>query len=186
MLYKDNLETPRLITRFVTQDDVAAWLEYCSDPVATEFTGLSDETPEQMAQDVIDITQIRYEEGRLGLQALISKETGEMIGKCGLLIQHEVNGNTELEIGYHLIRRYWGKGYATEAAQMFRDYAFENDMADSVVSIIDPLNIASQKVALRNGMKLVDKEATFRDNIYYLYRITKEEWMALLNEEQKI
>ncbi|MGN6566963.1 MAG: GNAT family N-acetyltransferase [Flavipsychrobacter sp.] len=151
MLYKDKLEAPRLITRFVTQEDVPVWLEYCSDPVATEFTGLSDKTPEEMALEVMKITLKRYEEGRLGLQALISKETGEMIGKCGLLIQHEVNGKTELEIGYHLIRRYWGQGYAIEAAQMFRDYAFENDMADSVVSIIDPLNIASQKVALRNG-----------------------------------
>jgi len=179
MAYADRLETPRLITRFITQADVPAWVEYCRDPVATKFTGLDGMTPEEMAQEVMNFTLKRYEDGRLGHQALVSKETGTMIGKCGLLLQEDVNGKTEIEIGYHMIRKYWGKGYATEAAQLFRDYAFENAMAPSVVSLIDPLNIQSQQVALRNGMKLVDTEAGFRGNKYYLYRITKEEWEKL-------
>jgi len=178
MIYTDQLESPRLVTRFVTMEDVPAWVEYCGDPIATKFTGIGDMSGEEMAQVVMDFTLKRYEEGRLGLQALISKETGAMIGKCGLLLQ-EVNGEPEIEIGYHLIRKYWGKGYATEAAQMFRNYAFENDIADSVVSIIDPLNIQSQQVALRNGMTLVDTKAIFRDELYYLYRITREEWESL-------
>ncbi len=179
MTYADGLETPRLITRFLTQDDVVAWMEYCNDPTATRFTSFPHkETASEMAQYWIYLSLKRYEENRLGLQALLDKETGAFIGQCGLL-QQEVNGRQEIEVGYHLIRKYWGKGYATEAAQMFRDYGFENSVADSMISIIHPLNVQSQAVALRNGMKLVETNAIFREKEYYLFRITREEWEAI-------
>jgi RimJ/RimL family protein N-acetyltransferase len=178
MYYTDQLQSPRLTTRFVTLDDVAVWTEYCADPVATTFTALPDKTPEQMAQFVIDTTLKRYADGRGGLQALISKDTGAFIGQCGLFSQ-EVNGIFETEVGYHLIPRYWGMGYATEAAQMFRNYAFENYPLESIVSIIHPMNVASKKVALRNGMHLTDPDADFRGTKYELYRITRKEWEKL-------
>jgi RimJ/RimL family protein N-acetyltransferase len=179
MTYTDHLETQRLITRFITQGDVTAWMEYCNDSVATSFTSFPHKnTPSEMAQYWIDLCLKRYSENRLGLQALIDKETGAFIGQCGLLRQ-EVNGRSEIEVGYHLIRRHWGKGYATEAAQMFRDYGFENNVADSLVSIIHPQNVQSKAVALRNGMKLVETNAIFRGGEYNLFRITREEWSAI-------
>jgi [ribosomal protein S5]-alanine N-acetyltransferase len=139
---------------------------------------MEGKTPEEMAKEVIALSLKRYEEGRFGLQALISKETGAFIGKCGLLLQ-EVNGKNEIEVGYHLLPAYWGKGYATEAAQRFRDYAFENNITDSVVSIIHPDNTLSKKVALRNGMQLVDAHAAFKGRKYELYRIKRKEWEEL-------
>ena len=176
MTYNDGLEAPRLVTRFLTQDDVVAWKEYCKDSVATKFTSFSHKkTASEMAQYWIDLSLKRYSESRLGLQALLDKETGAFIGQCGLLLQ-EVNGILEIEVGYHLIRKYWGNGYATEAAQMFRNYGFENNVAESLVSIIHPFNEQSKKVALRNGMKLVETNAVFREREYHLFRITKKEW----------
>ena len=62
---------------------------------------------------------------------------------------------------------------------MFRDYGFENSVAESLISIIHPLNEPSQKVALRNGMRLVDSRAIFREKEYYLYRITRKEWESI-------
>ncbi len=175
MTYTDHLETPRLITRFLTQEDVAIWVEYCKDPIATRFTAFEGKTPEEMAQASIDLSLQRYRENRYGLQALIDKETNEFVGKCGLLLQ-EVNGKQEIEVGYHLLPRYWGKGYATEAARRFRDYAFENDLADSVISLIDPDNTESKKVAIRNGMQLTETGAVCKGAKYDLYRITRKEW----------
>jgi ribosomal-protein-alanine N-acetyltransferase len=175
MEYTDRLETARLTTRFLTQEDAANWLEYCSDPIATRFTGMDGKTPEEMAREGIALSLKRYKENRFGLQALISKETGEFIGKCGLLLQ-EVNGRNEIEIGYHLLPRYWGHGYATEAAKKFRDYAFERHLTDSVVSIIHPNNTASKKVAMRIGMKLEETNAIFHGKEHELYRITRKEW----------
>lgn len=171
---------PRMTTRFLTPEDAVAWVEYCQDPIATEFSLLDGKTPEEMAKEVIALSLARYKEGRFGLQALISKETGAFIGKCGLMLQEEVDGNNEIEVSYHLLPRYWGKGYATEAAQKFRDYAFENNITNSVVSLIHPQNTRSKKVALRNGMQLVKTNALFRGKEYELFRITRKEW-----EEQK-
>ena len=180
MVYTDHLETARLTTRFLTKDDVTAWVEYCKDPIATRFTAVPGKKPEEMAKAGINVTLKRYKEKRYGLQALITKETGEFVGQCGLLLQ-EVNGKNEIEIGYHLIPRYWGKGYATEAAKKFRDYAFENNITDSVISCVDPDNTESKKVALRNGMRLVETNAVCKGAKYDLYRITRKEW-----EEQKM
>ena len=176
MHYTDNLSTPRLTTRFLTQEDVPAWAEFFKDPEAVQYQLLdADKTPTQRAQNWIDFCMARYQNGRLGLQALISSETGEFIGQCGLLVQ-EVNGVSEIEVGYHLLRQHWGKGYASEAAQMFRNYGFQHGFADSIISIIHPLNENSKKVAGRNGMQLVDEQAEFRDGIYHLFRITRQEW----------
>lgn len=178
MHYTDHLESARLLTRFLTQADIAPWVEYCSDPVATRFTAIPGKTPEEMAQYLYDVCMKRYEEKRLGAQVLILKETGEFIGKCGLFVQ-ELSGITEIEIGYHLLRRFWGKGYATEAAQLFRDYGFQNNFAGSLVSIIHPDNQLSKQVAIRNGMKHVDSDVEFKGGRYDLFRITRPEWLSL-------
>lgn len=186
MHYTDGLESARLITRLITPDDIAIWTEYCSDPAATKYTAIPGLKPEEMARLVTEVTLRRYAENRLGLQALICRETNEFIGKCGLLIQ-DVEGRKEIEIGYHLLRRHWGKGYATEAAQLFRDYAFSSaESPGSLISMIHPDNIPSQKVALRNGMRHTEN-TLFKSAIHpalsrehYIFRITREEW-----EQQK-
>lgn len=190
MHYPDHLETLRLTTRLLTKEDAAIWVEFCSDPIATTYTRLhGTSTAEEMAEHWINLALKRYAENRLGLHGLISKETGEFIGQCGLLLQ-EVNGVKEVEVGYHLLRRHWGKGYATEAAQMFRDHAMEHTLARSVISLIHPDNMASKKVAIRNGMRLFENDARLTGAVhqnlppelrsaYNVFRITKEEWRQL-------
>ncbi len=178
MHYTDHLRSPRLTTRFITQNDVTAMMEYCSDPVATRFTAIPGKSPLELAQFFVDRTLQRYAEGTFGGQVLLSKENGEFIGLCGLL-QQEVNGVSEIEIGYHLLPHQWGKGYAAEAARMFRDYGFENYDIDSIISLIDPENERSKKVAVRNGMKLADANAVFKGGQYNLFRITRSEWEAI-------
>ena len=90
-----------------------------------------------------------------GLWAVILKETNQMIGQCGLTMQPWKDENV-LEIGYLFERTYWHKGYAIEAAKACKKYAFEILKADEVCSIIRDTNIASQKVAIRNGMTIKD------------------------------
>ena len=79
-----------------------------------------------------------------------------MIGQCGLTMQNWKDGEV-LEIGYLFERAYWHKGYATEAAQACKKYAFETLNAAEVCSIIRDTNTASQNVAIRNGMTVKDK-----------------------------
>ena len=86
---------------------------------------------------------------------MILKETDEMIGQCGITMQPWKDEEV-LEVGYLFERAYWHKGYATEAAKACKKYAFEILKADEVCSIIRDTNIASQKVAIRNGMIVKD------------------------------
>lgn len=179
MRYIDGLETTRLTTRFLSESDIPLWCEYFADPENCRFLPLADiPSLEEKAAIMVNYALTRYKNNTLGLQALITKDTGELIGMCGLLVQ-EINGKKEIEVGYHLLKRFWGKGYATEAAQIFRDYGFHNSDAAAIISIIDPLNEPSKKVARRNGMTLREQGASFRNGSYDVFAITREEWRTI-------
>ncbi len=179
MMYIDDLETERLTTRFLTEEDIPLWCEYFADPENCRFLALPDvPSIEEKAAIMVNYALTRYKNNTLGLQALITKDTGELIGMCGLLVQ-EVNGKNEIEVGYHLLKRFWGKGYAIEAAQMFRDYGFGHSDADAIISIIHPLNEPSKKVARRNGMTLRESGTPFRNSEYDIFGITRQEWNSI-------
>jgi [ribosomal protein S5]-alanine N-acetyltransferase len=172
-IYQDNLETARLLTRKLTNGDIATWADFFNDKEAIEFApdyGL--QTNEEKAKFWIGKQLNRYAENRFGLQVLIDKRTNNFIGQCGLLKQ-EVDGKTEIEVGYHIFKKYWGQGYAPEAAKLFIDYAFENDLTDSVISIINKRNIKSQRVAEKNGL-VWEKETRWSNMDVYVYRIDKK------------
>lgn len=107
-------------------------------------------------QEWLDRQIGRYRRYGFGLWAVILKENGEMIGQCGVTVQPWKDKEV-LEVGYLLRRDCWHKGFATEAAQACRDYAFDRLNADEVCSIIRDTNTASQRVAQRNGMKVTDR-----------------------------
>jgi len=169
MQYAAELETKRLVTRQLVYNDHVAWASFFASAQATKFITTFDETDiNKIAVTWIEKQQNRYKSNQGGLQALIHKTTGAFIGQCGLLIQN-IDGITELEIGYHIFPRFWGMGYATEAAQQFKQHAFANGLAKSVISIIHKNNIASQRVAIKNGMAR-EKESTFYGVGVYVYR----------------
>ena len=93
----------------------------------------------------------RYKELGYGLWAMILKDDGSFIGQCGLTVQ-TVEGVPEVEVGWHVNRAYWRQGYATEAARVCKDHAFEALGLRRLVSIILAANVASQGVARNIGM----------------------------------
>jgi RimJ/RimL family protein N-acetyltransferase len=100
-----------------------------------------------------------------------------MVGQCGLLIQ-EVDKINELEIGYSILPEYWNRGFATEAAQKCRDFAFTQSFSESLISIIHIENENSEKVAVKNGMNKT-KRTVYKDMPVNIFRITKDEWRDL-------
>lgn len=94
-----------------------------------------------------------YRRYGFGLWAVILKQTGEMIGQCGLTMQAWGMRNVP-EIGYLFAKAHWHRGYATEAAKACKQYAFEHLGMDEVFSIIRENNLPSQNVARRNGMQI--------------------------------
>ena len=170
-IYNQRLESLRLITRHLTLEDINIWSEYFKDKEAIRYIpdfGFNSDFDK--AQHMIEKQLARYKEKRFGLQVLLNKKTKEFIGLCGLLTQ-EVDGQKEIEVGYHLFKKYWGQGYATEAAKLFIDYAFKNKVSTSVISVIDTGNIKSQRVAEKNGLT-IEKQTKLLDlESVYIYRI---------------
>ena len=93
----------------------------------------------------------RYREDGFGLWAVVLRETGEMIGQCGLTMQH-ILGEDVVEVGYLFHREFWHRGHAIEAAAACRDHAFDVLGVDRVYAQIRDTNIASMNVAIRLGM----------------------------------
>ena len=147
------LETERLILRELQPSDYDALCRIMQDEqTMTAYEGaFSDEE----VQAWLDRQLERYRKWGYGLWAVVLKETGAMIGQCGLTMQ-PWKGEEVLEIGYLFERAYWHRGYATEAARACRVYAFDTLNAKEICSIIRDTNTASQNVALRNGMKKTD------------------------------
>ncbi len=142
-------ETERLVLREMGQQDFESLCKILQDKdvmYAYEGVFTNKET-----QDWLDKQIMRYKEDGFGLNAVILKENGNMIGQCGLTRQ-DIPGKKVVETGYLFQKKYWHKGYATEAAKACNKYAFNVLGLDEVYSIIRDNNIASQNVAERNGM----------------------------------
>jgi [ribosomal protein S5]-alanine N-acetyltransferase len=143
------------------------------------FPDFGLKTEEARARHWIEKQLGRYAANTLGHQALIHKETGAFIGQSGLLLQ-EVDGRQEIEVGYHIFMKYWGQGYAPEAARAFMAYGFEQEGVDSIISIIDTRNTNSQRVAEKNGLQR-EKETSWSGLQVYVYRIHKADWLSSLS-----
>ena len=168
--YRDNLKSKRLVTRFLNIDDIENWSDFFKDKEAIQyFLPFEFATNKEIAEYWIKSQIKRYEENQFGLQALINKKTNDFIGQCGLVTQ-EVDGIKEIEVGYHIMKKYWGNGFAPEAAKLFSEFAFENNISKSIISIIHKENLKSQKVGLKNGL-IREKETKWKDINVYIYRI---------------
>lgn len=168
------LETKRLYMREMKQADFGALCKIMQDEQTMyAYEGAFSDSE---VQDWLDRQIARYQDFGFGLWAVCLKDTGEMIGQCGLTMQRWKDTEV-LEIGYLFNRAYWHKGYATEAAKACKQYAFEVLKAKEVCSIIRDTNIPSQNVAIRNGMIKTDtfiKHFRGVDMPHYRYIVKKQ------------
>jgi ribosomal-protein-alanine N-acetyltransferase len=169
------LESARVFFREMKYHDYATWLEYFRDPKTSERWFYERKAPKKACDDWYHHHFARIEPDQGGMNALLEKESGSLIGHCGLLVQR-VDGIQELEIGYGLLPAYWGKGYATEAVSICIKAAFQRGLADSLICIISPTNLQSERVALKNGL-LLEKVTTYHGNQVNIYRIRKQNFL---------
>jgi RimJ/RimL family protein N-acetyltransferase len=165
------LMTPRLVLRKFAWDDAPALEAVLGDPVTMEFYPAP--LDRKGVEGWIEKNFARYRRDGHGLWAMLLKGSHELIGDCGCIMQ-EVEGKQEVEVGYHVRRDLWGRGYATEAARACMDYAFTRLRAKRVISMIRPPNIASRRVAEKNGL-VCQKIILWRDYEHCIYAKTGAE-----------
>jgi len=172
----DGQETERLKFRLLEEADFNTWMDLFKAENVALFLGL-DPTLSEKELCELWFTKIfdRYANDMGGLNVLIDKNTNEFVGQCGLLVQ-TVEGKERLEIGYSILPEFWGNGYASEAAQKCKNYAFENNFSESLISVVHIDNIASEKVAKKNGMTIEKYIANYEGMPANIFSIKKTDW----------
>ncbi len=142
-------QTPRLILRQFTEEDAPLILRLNSDPEIVKYIHEPVlETEEQARKILIDIILPQYK-NNLGRWAIHTKDNMEFIGWCGLKYRPELD---EIDLGYRLIQKAWGKGFATESAQYSLDHGFKILHLPLITGRAHIENMASIKVLEKIGM----------------------------------
>jgi RimJ/RimL family protein N-acetyltransferase len=147
--------TARLAFREMTSDDLDDMAGLLGDPQVMRYYPRPHSR--EQASAWIAWSQRLYRDHGFGLWLLTLRNGGEFVGDCGLTPQ-QVDGVTEIEVGYHLRTGLQGRGLATEAAAACRDYARDVLGLERLIAIIDPRNRPSQRVAEKLGL-VVERES---------------------------
>ncbi len=169
--------TNRLFLREMTENDFEALYKVLSDSdVMKHYPYTFDDV---RVRNWIQRNMERYQIFGFGLWAVCLKETGEMIGDCGLTMQL-INGQIKPEIGYHIRADKQRKGYAKEAAIAVRDWTFNNTPFNVVYSYMKYTNEPSAKTAVAYGCKQVDEFSDEVNEITKVFAISREVWEQIL------
>ena len=166
------LETPRLVLRELSLDDLDFIAELLAHPEVMHFW--PKPYTREGAEMWIRKSQERYAQDGYGYWLVFDKTSGQPIGQAGLLRQ-DVDGVIETGIGYIIHRPFWRQGYATEAAAHCRDYAFGRLGKKRIVVLVRPENVVSQSVARRIGGK-PEREINFAGFVHTIFGLSHEDW----------
>lgn len=165
------LETDRLILRHQVPADLNDLWALYQDSEITKYIPDAPRSREEAREELEWHMNGHPKYPELGLWATDYKENGKFIGRCGLL-PWMIDGQNEVEVAYTIARDYWGKGLGTEAAQGILNYGFGKLNLSRLICVIEPENIASQKVAEKIGMSF-EKESSDELGLFWVYSISK-------------
>ena len=142
------IETERLVLREMLEDDFEALRRVLGDrDIMCHYPYEFDDA---RIRSWIARNRERYSIFGFGLWAVCRKDTGELIGDCGLTMQI-IDGQIRPEIGYHIRADHQRQGYATEAARAVRDWAWQNTPFRAIFSYMKAENIPSIRTAMAYG-----------------------------------
>mgnify|MGYP004647038409 FL=1 len=167
------IETERLFLREMTEGDFDALYTILGDSDIMEHYPYTFDAAR--VRNWIIKNQERYRVFGFGLWAVCLKESGTMIGDCGLTMQN-INGTILPEIGYHIARTHQHRGYAKEASRAVLDWTFRNTPFGTVYSYMKKVNAASSATARANDMHFLTEFTDTEGEITAIYAITREEW----------
>ena len=173
------IETERLYLREMKENDFDALYEVLADSdIMQHYPYTFDES---RVRNWIQRNIERYRIFGFGLWAVCLKETGEMIGDCGMTLQL-IDGQIKPEIGYHIRADKQRNGYAKEAAIAVRDWTFNNTPFQIVYSYMKYTNEPSVKTAISYGCKQVDEYKDDENEIMKVFAISKDQWADLIRQ----
>ncbi|RZW55920.1 MAG: N-acetyltransferase [Flavobacteriaceae bacterium] len=179
------IETDRLILREILPTDVEGMFELDSDPLVHKYLGNHPISTKEEAHKIIEYIREQYDKRGVGRWAAIEKATGDFIGWSGLKLNigknEELNGFDEFyDIGYRLIPRFWGRGFATESAIVALDYGFKELHINTIYGAAEVDNIGSNKILKKIGLKFVNT-FSFEDGLAHWYELKNEDYAKTMS-----
>ena len=181
-----NLKGSRIRLREMEEQDLEDVHAYCSQPMGSQFQPWGPNTWEQSRAYVKEVLLDAKQDPRSRFVFSIIDQDEQVIGAVEISIKNTVNG--EGEIGYILHPKYWGNGYATEAAKLIIEFGFTSLKLHRIYATCDPKNIGSTRVLEKVGMT---KEGRLREHIRlknggwrdsYVYSILESEWILQIHQ----
>lgn len=182
-----HIETNRLILRELRPEDDKAFLVLNSDPVVMHYLDENPLSTIQQSRDIIANIRQQYADHGIGRWAAIEKSSGDFIGWSGLKFITTVENNQTRfhDVGYRLIPRYWGKGYATESAKAALEYGFTNMKLQEIIGMCNEENLASRRALEKCGLTFIEK-FKFDGLTCDWLKITRSEWESKNQTTQSI
>jgi [ribosomal protein S5]-alanine N-acetyltransferase len=174
-----HIETERLLLRDLRMEDGPGMFELSSDPLVLKYLGEQPLTSVQHAEEIIADIQQQYTDHGIGRWAAIEKSTGNFIGWSGLKFITDVENNRSHfhDVGFRLMPRYWGKGYATESGRAAIQYGFREMQLQEIIGMCFTENLASRRSLEKCGL-------TFREN--FQWNKIECDWLSVSKEEWQI
>lgn len=147
------IETKRLVLRPISESDAQDFFELDSNPEVHRFLGNQVATSIEESKDMIANILEQYQTNGIGRLAIIDKSTKAFLGWSGL--KYEENLRKEFnyyDLGYRLKQKYWGNGYATEAAIASLKYGFKDLKLNEICAAADIHNSGSSIILKKIGM----------------------------------
>ncbi|MBF2067464.1 MAG: GNAT family N-acetyltransferase [Calothrix sp. C42_A2020_038] len=164
--------TKQLILRGFEENDLDAYAEMCGDVEVMRYVGSGQTMTRSDSWRSMAMMLGHWYLRGYGFWAVEQRRTGEMIGRVGCW---QPEGWLGFEVGWMIRRAFWGRNFATEAGSAAMEYAFEELQQPRVISIIQPENIASRRVAEKLGEKL-EGTAKVLGQETVIYAISRKEW----------
>ena len=170
------LETSRLLLRNYTLNDYKDVYDILSDDETMQYYPAPFD--ENRTRHWIEWNLENYKRDGFGLWAVVLKETGALIGDCGVTMQ-TIEGEVVPELGYHINKNYWQQGYAKEASLAVCGWFFNHTQYEILYSYMKYTNKPSYQTAVSIGMTKVKEYLDPINTVSYVYAMTRTQWQSL-------
>lgn len=173
--YYNNLSSDRVFFRKLTYDDIESWIDFYENNTSLKYLGINlNRTNYEMAKAWIDAQIERYDKNEFGQLAMISKETGELIGTRGISFFQKGEEQFLQSMG-SIKPAYWRQGFGSEGARCLYNFIFQNKIANKIISICHLDNWISQQYLEKLGF-IKQEQLSLENREVFLYILTEVNW----------